>query len=1038
MVHRFLRQLVLLLCCAATAQAGTNFLNDADCVAVYNFESGAVTTNSCAGGGNTLTNNNSVSATATNAKWGSSAGDFNGTNQYLSCTDASCAGLDFNGATQKATYLAWVNADVLNDFNVHTIVRKAQDSSIQNVYLRFVGAPTGQLAFTRWANDNTLVGPTQYGTALTAGTTYFVAGVVDADTQTLYILQGNSTLITTTTTAAPPGIRNGGDPFLIGATQNSSGVPNGFFDGRLDAVGIFKRALSLSEICSYCRLDPDGAGSDDTASCGGCNIDVAATATPTATPTTTPTPTLTVTPTPTVTITATPGVGATATVTQTPTPTTTPTPAPTATSTPSGGQKIVHIGTGWSACSGGCIDDNDCGVGATSNACATLSYWNANRKASAQNPGDDVRLAPGTYTTSGPNGTTHNCILLGSKDATTEYHCRTADDSADGSACVIDGQGLATTGGTSSNPCQGASVVSNNLASCYNSGWNSSLNYSGVYIHNLIFRNAPTTEASVHFCGPNASGSPIVDGLRFENNTVEQSATAAGIRVGNWVNTYLSDADCVNSGRNVKNATIKNNIVRNISGATFAGIFAGCVNGLVIQGNTVDNICSGGSTGDCATLCATGGAGCNDHDGIALAGAINFDVNGNTVSRIGEDPIDIGGHPIRKSHHGTIRNNIAAKPGSGGGAVKTSGGSYVTYANNIVPCSSAAGQAFTEYSNAHHVNIWHNTFCGSAQIFNWLNNSSIKNNIFLCNNSSYCIDIDAASTTSTNSWQYNTIAQQGAGVALTEFPHAPNCTKVCAAEGQDGCDADARQGFEPSSSNPLNDGCQPANTPPTDGTLNSPTSPSLAQCQAATGTQWFGAGSCTGDKRATPSFVNSAGLTASALQLLATDTVAKDAGTVLSTIGTCTAGRCVTGLYGLACTLDSECQLRVDSVGTVRDIAPDMGAFEVGGGATPTPAGTPTPTTTPTVTATPTPTPTVTATPTPTLTATPTATVSPTPTVTATPTVTVTQTPAPGATATLSATPTPTVSPTRTPTPASTAGIKNTINGECKGCGFQP
>lgn len=90
---------------------------------------------------------------------------------------------------------------------------------------------------------------------------------------------------------------------------------------------------------------------------------------------------------------------------------------------------------------------------------------------------------------------------------------------------------------------------------------------------------------------------------------------------------------------------------------------------------------------------------------------------------------------------------------------------------------------------------------------------------------------------------------------------------------------------------------------------------------------------------------------------------------------------------------------------------PDIGAFEYGQVATPTPSPTVAPTPTPTPTATPTATPTEVPTPTPTVAPTATPTIAPTPTPTEAPT------PTPSPTPTMTPSPTPTEAPTPTPTP---------------------
>jgi hypothetical protein len=170
-----------------------------------------------------------------------------------------------------------------------------------------------------------------------SGQWYHVAATYDGTTFKLYVngaLEG--TMALTKTIVYDPAI-----PWTIGSTAapfRTLGAPR-TFNGVIDEVEIFNRALSQAEIQAIYQAGPAGKCKTVTP------IPTVIwtpmpTPTPiaTRTPTPTPSPTATRTPTPSPTVTKTPTSSPTATRTPTPTPaaTATPSPSPTATSTPAG------------------------------------------------------------------------------------------------------------------------------------------------------------------------------------------------------------------------------------------------------------------------------------------------------------------------------------------------------------------------------------------------------------------------------------------------------------------------------------------------------------------------------------------------------------------------------------------------------------------------------------------------------------------------------------------------------------------------------
>lgn len=278
--------------------------------------------NGCGGSGCDLTDNNTV--TQATGKLGN-AGQFTSANtEYLSRSDDA----DLSTGNIDFTVAAWAYLDT-KSANMQ-IVSKYTATGNQREYalmyeagsdrFRFEVDSTGAGALTNVLSNN-------FG-APSTGTWYFVVAKHDAANDQLSISVNAGTPNTTSTSA---GVFDSTSPFFIG---NRSGAL-GPWNGRIDAVGFWKRALSASEIsCLYnsgAGLEYPFTGCDPTATPTN-TATVTATPTFTASPTVTNTPIFTDTPTATATVTDTPVF--TSTFTDTPTSTFTNTPTPTDTPGP--------------------------------------------------------------------------------------------------------------------------------------------------------------------------------------------------------------------------------------------------------------------------------------------------------------------------------------------------------------------------------------------------------------------------------------------------------------------------------------------------------------------------------------------------------------------------------------------------------------------------------------------------------------------------------------------------------------------------------
>lgn len=1036
----------LLLVIAAPAHAVNYCTSAPRAVAAYSFESGAEGTDTCGATPQNMTNSG-VSTEGTSPPWGSSWGLFTAAElDTMTCADATCTALEISGSTAKQTVCVWVRVPSLpGAMSIYTKGGEATGQRSSTLEIAG-GTNTFRARVAGNACPTTYDTTTTYATAVVANTEYHVCSVVN-DTHLQLVINAALAQEVALTTA---GICNSPYGARIGTRESGSLQ---YFNGKMDELAIWNSALSLPQICDICRKGIDGAHADRT--CGSCTESSGATPTPTvtvtATPTITATPTVTVTPTPTVTVTQTAGPDATA----TPTPTVTSTPTPTVTSTPAGNAKTYYIGTGWTACAGGCLNDADCGTSAT-NACATVEYWTKNRMGVLQD-GDTVRIAPGTYT----DTLDANCFIINRQNLTIEG--RTADDGPINQAgcdprsggctwpVILNGANMPN----NVNPCQAHAVLANN-----------GQNVSGLTLRDIRFTAyVPNNDCTVclDYITNNAGS-----GIKFERLQVDHSNGAVGIghvEGGQWrchasstggvrapgadcrpgsppsgtdelhtlcgtcdaslnghccVNT---DHDCASVGRDIDGFAVTDSWFHHLTGI-YGGLVMGCSTNGLVERVLIHDICT---QEDCATHCAVrctqdsdcNPAGCNeqynlcngcdDHDGLQGVGLTNSIIRDVEIYATGEDNIDLGGHPAGKTYN-LLLDRIYARNAHGGNNYKTSGSSFITIQNSA---SSGPGKFLEQYACVQGIKLYNNTMWhdsgGVIKFYQYCKDCEVKNNIIRGNKAdgneqNTIVFVDRATASAGNmEWHNNVLvnaasggnalyADKGAGKCAAHQNLCQDPNIVCPL-GSPTCTASDCWTL-PFSPGPFND---------TSG------SGGLADLQSIWPGNW-GVNDLWGTA---PTIVNASSLTIANMHLSPSDTRAKDAGLVIASV-----------------TAD------VDGNTRPQGSAYDIGFDELGG-ATPTPVptstaatptATPSVTPTPTVTVTPTPTVTATPTPTPTRTATPTPTVTATPTVTRTPTPTVTVTETPGLGATATATPTPTVTvtvtptatPTRTPTPTPT------------------
>jgi hypothetical protein len=191
-----------------------------------------------------LTDNNTVTQNA--GKVGAAAQFTAASSEYLSVADNAALSM----GNIEFTVSAWVYLD--SKTATRTILSKRVGVGTGGEYSlvydnssdRFLFAVFDSTTGINIATANT------FGSPSTA-TWYFIVGKVEAGTLKVSVNGGAFDSVAKTVT-----IPDTAAPFLIGAQQS---VPTLFFDGRIDAVGIWKRALTSAEVT---ELYNAGAGKE--------------------------------------------------------------------------------------------------------------------------------------------------------------------------------------------------------------------------------------------------------------------------------------------------------------------------------------------------------------------------------------------------------------------------------------------------------------------------------------------------------------------------------------------------------------------------------------------------------------------------------------------------------------------------------------------------------------------------------------------------------------------------------------------------------
>lgn len=229
--------------------SGNDFSTDTDVVALWKFESGALTTDS--EGGNTLTDNNTVGTAVISSPPpgdGTQAADFNvGTSESFTVTDANLdAGFPLsNGEGGVISVCFWFKAET-SVLNMGQWAKGGNGTYSLQLYMNSSSLPRAWQGHTDGTSGNREY--ISFGSATTDGQWYHECFTYDDGDRgyRMRIWDDNaSTQLDTDLTGTFTNSINIEDGDLSIGSENNANI---FFDGIIDEVVVFKRELSVAHI----------------------------------------------------------------------------------------------------------------------------------------------------------------------------------------------------------------------------------------------------------------------------------------------------------------------------------------------------------------------------------------------------------------------------------------------------------------------------------------------------------------------------------------------------------------------------------------------------------------------------------------------------------------------------------------------------------------------------------------------------------------------------------------------------------------------
>lgn len=212
---------------------GTNYALTRGLAGYWKLDETSGNAQDTSGNSNNLTDVNTVAFTS--GKFGR-AGDFESTSsEYQHAADSASL-----SQTGNITLSAWIQPESVTAATQFNIAGKWDDTN--ESYLLAQYGDEIRLYIDASANYVTTT-----ASNLAAGTMYHVAGVYNNTTQTATIYINGTVQTTTTSGTIPASIGDDAGRFHIGAEDHSATAAN-FYDGKIDEVRLYSRALGLSEV----------------------------------------------------------------------------------------------------------------------------------------------------------------------------------------------------------------------------------------------------------------------------------------------------------------------------------------------------------------------------------------------------------------------------------------------------------------------------------------------------------------------------------------------------------------------------------------------------------------------------------------------------------------------------------------------------------------------------------------------------------------------------------------------------------------------
>ncbi len=236
------------------AGAATNYCNDANCqLCLYMNANGGNETDRSANAYSALETGGTIPSSATvPSGYAGTSRDFEADDtEYLLCNALSCPNLSIAGANQPISLVAWIKNEAITDAADQIIMGKYIATGSNRSYLLGMSAsPANTFGF--WFYLSSDGGSTNKlelsstGTSYTSGTWYHIAAVYNDTDLRIYV---NGSLDCTPGTYSL-GIFDSGNQawFLVGAKDSTTTTD--YFDGLIDEVGVFNRALTSAEVAN--------------------------------------------------------------------------------------------------------------------------------------------------------------------------------------------------------------------------------------------------------------------------------------------------------------------------------------------------------------------------------------------------------------------------------------------------------------------------------------------------------------------------------------------------------------------------------------------------------------------------------------------------------------------------------------------------------------------------------------------------------------------------------------------------------------------